>query len=148
MPEPPGPLLCFTCGGTFYAADAKCPECHPTNPKTCGACGKSLESWAVEHGLEFCKLCWEAQKKANRQAFTLQARFLLAKDEAFASQGLTMTVVQQNKLTDHEDVMDCYIVLKRVLEAFKENPNDRNAYKTGMQTLPKLLGLCQHYIKR
>jgi hypothetical protein len=59
--------------------------------------------------------------------------------------GLTTEIVTSKGLHKN-DVMSYYLVLRRVLAAFKEDPNDRDAYKTGIATLPKLVGLLKSYL--
>lgn len=41
--------------------------------------------------------------------------------------------------------MGFFRILRDVIGAFEQNPNDRSAYRLGMQTLPKLIGLLKSY---
>lgn len=88
------------------------------------------------------------KKARKRAAFTLEARFLKAKDETLQGNGITMNRISKTKVYNVKAVMDLYLVLRRVLKAFEVNPNDRKAYKLGLDTLPKLKNLLDIYLPR
>ncbi len=67
--------------------------------------------------------------------------FLLAKDHAFESVGLTVEKVTREGLSKDERVFRHSLVLHRVLQAFDQDPNSRTAYDIGMDVLPKLVAL-------
>lgn len=118
-------------------------------PKPCTGCSETFRGCDP--------LCDECQKREDRERkgrlrverrskFTLFAQFLRAKDAGFESIGLTRPEeIARLGLLDKTGVVDLYVVLRKVIAAFEVDPNDRAAYKRGMETMPKLTGLLKSY---